>query len=142
MCVHVCMCMCVCAHMCMCVHTNTNEITHVCVCVCERKRERQTDPVQKQAGVQELLGLPLANTSKPVQIRCESNPACLLSRVSIQVYCSHFATNLYIIMTMHYHEPECRARVFGCLFACLCSQDSLYGQDLVLYKYFNYYYSL
>ena len=97
----------------------------MCVYVCERERERererQTDQVQKQAGVQESLGLPQANTSEPVLIRCESSPACLLSKVSIHVSCSHFATNLYVIMTMHYHEPECHARVFGCLFACLCS---------------------
>jgi len=40
----------------------------------------QTDPVQKQAGVLESSSLLLASASEPIQIRCESNLACLLGQ--------------------------------------------------------------
>ena len=38
----------------------------------------QTDLVQKQGGMQKSSGLLQANTSKPIQIGCESDPVCLL----------------------------------------------------------------
>ena len=38
----------------------------------------QTDPVRKQAGVQEPSGPVLANASQPIRTGCESDPACLL----------------------------------------------------------------
>ena len=38
----------------------------------------QTDPVRKQASVQESSGPLLANVSQPIQTGCESDPACLL----------------------------------------------------------------
>ena len=38
----------------------------------------QTDPVQKQAGVQESSGPLLANAFKPIRTGCESDPAFLL----------------------------------------------------------------
>ena len=42
----------------------------------------QTDPVRKQAGVQETSGPLLANASKPIRTGCESDPACLLQRLA------------------------------------------------------------
>ena len=41
----------------------------------------QTDPVRKQAGVQESSGPLLANASEPTRTGCESDPACLLGSV-------------------------------------------------------------
>ena len=41
----------------------------------------QTDPVRKQAGVQESSGPLLANASKPIRTGCESDPACLLGQL-------------------------------------------------------------
>ena len=38
----------------------------------------RTDPVRKQADVQESSGPLLANASQPIRIGCESDPACLL----------------------------------------------------------------
>ena len=38
----------------------------------------QTDPVRKQAGVQESSGPLLANPSEPIRVGRESDPACLL----------------------------------------------------------------
>ena len=38
----------------------------------------ETDPIRKQAGVQQSSGPLLANASEPIRIRCESDPACLL----------------------------------------------------------------
>ena len=38
----------------------------------------QTDPVQKQAGVQESSGPLLANASQPIRTGGELDPACLL----------------------------------------------------------------
>ena len=38
----------------------------------------QTDPVRKQAGVQESSGPLLANASQPIRTGSESDPACLL----------------------------------------------------------------
>ena len=38
----------------------------------------QTDPVRKQAGVQESSGPLLANASQPIRTGCESDLACLL----------------------------------------------------------------
>ena len=38
----------------------------------------QTDPVHKQAGVQESAGPLLANVSEPIRFGCETEPACLL----------------------------------------------------------------
>ena len=43
----------------------------------------QTDPVQKQAGVQESSGPLLAIASELIQIRCELDPACLLSLLAL-----------------------------------------------------------
>ena len=37
-----------------------------------------TDPVRKQAGVQESSGPLLANSSQPIRTGCESDPVCLL----------------------------------------------------------------
>ena len=42
----------------------------------------QTDPVRKQAGVQESSGPLMASASKPIRTGCESDPACLLGSVS------------------------------------------------------------
>ena len=41
----------------------------------------QTDPVQKEPGVQESSGPLLANASQPIRTGCESDPACLLGVV-------------------------------------------------------------
>ena len=38
----------------------------------------QTDPLRKQAGVQESSGPLLASAAKPIRTGCESDPACLL----------------------------------------------------------------
>ena len=46
----------------------------------------QTGPVKKQAGVHKLSGPLLANASKPIRIRCESDPAWLLSYLPIMLY--------------------------------------------------------
>ena len=43
----------------------------------------QMDPVQKQAGVQESSGPLLAKASRPIQIRCELDPACLLGLLAL-----------------------------------------------------------
>jgi len=41
-------------------------------------RVGQTDPVRKQAGVQESSGPHFANGAKPIRTGYESDPACLL----------------------------------------------------------------
>ena len=38
----------------------------------------QTDPVRKQAGVQQSSGPLPANASQPIRTGCEGDPACLL----------------------------------------------------------------
>ena len=46
----------------------------------------QTDPVRKQAGVQESLGPLLANASKQIRIRYKLDPACLLGGSSFLLH--------------------------------------------------------
>ena len=58
----------------------------------------QTDPVRKQAGVQESLGPLLANASKLIRIRCKLDPACLLGGSSFLLHLHAIAGCCYSYM--------------------------------------------
>ena len=48
----------------------------------------QTDPVRKQANVQEPSGSLLVNAAKPIRTGCESDPAYLLGSNKLDIYCT------------------------------------------------------
>ena len=50
----------------------------------------QTDPVWKQAGVQKSSSPLLADASKPIRVRCELDPACLLGCLSSGMFTGLF----------------------------------------------------
>ena len=100
----------------------------------------QTDPVRKQAGVQESSGPLLASASQPIRPGCESDPACLLGLHSAfgtsteVVYLQRCLVvtwlvprgpapiSAHVLCTPYDHTPGCnvvrshisRVHVFGC----------------------------
>ena len=65
----------------------------------------QTDPAQKQAGVQKSSGPHLANASQPIRTGCESDPACLLGVVLSRIFKRMVPVDYSYQSKKNYQEP-------------------------------------